>query len=574
LQRFHIRVRYENTRVQQEVDSDVPLATLLHFIAQALDMPADQHIRLGYSENDEFVLLLSDADLHAAMQNGSRDFVVRLRTGGSSSASSAGTVAESAGITPARLSSDLQHQLFQQKQWAFSAQVREAVHKRAIAIFPGGATFGAANLDKSMPDLFSFLQACCQLHEQWEGFRREQNAAGIAESQLCEWFIEAVIGKFHSSVTLRWHSADPATRQERQPSAFPTLESFLGAVYALLMPGVLGSPSAVLPNMLRDLQGRLMTFPSRRHIAAELHQMRQAEHFIQTHMYHGVSEVPDERIKQFLENNLATPVQADLCTYLKTHHVHELPQYFQTMADFPPLREYSLESILRCWQALDSKPGMGELSAKEFIPAVQVVPPAARTRGKGGEPALGAGGQPATPAPGPSANEITFKVNGVPTSFRQNLASWDDQHDRAREEQRFVAAVYSFPGTCNTCGQRGHLARGCPSEFKLDAGGKSTNPRCYFYTLIPPPVAMQAMSAGRASGTGRASGPTSGRGGRHGTGRPSLVAALEAVVDTNTTLQTRLELMAREQQRDQGRLEQLARQLDQSLGNGKAGVDH
>ena len=190
LQRFHIRVRYENTRVQQEVDSDVPLATLLHFIAQALDMPADQHIRLGYSENDEFVLLLSDADLHAAMQNGSRDFVVRLRTGGSSSASSAGTVAESAGVTPARLSSDLQHQLFQQKQWAFSAQVREAVHKRAIAIFPGGATFGAANLDKSMPDLFSFLQACCQLHEQWEGFRREQNAAGIAESQLCECFIE------------------------------------------------------------------------------------------------------------------------------------------------------------------------------------------------------------------------------------------------------------------------------------------------------------------------------------------------------------------------------------------------
>ena len=63
------------------------------------------------------------------------------------------------------------------------------------------------------------------------------------------------------------------------------------------------------------------------------------------------------------------------------------------------------------------------------------------------------------------------------------------------------------------------------------------------------------------------------RGGRLGAARPNLVAALEAMVDSNSKLETRLELMARERQRDQDRVEQLARQLDGSLGNGKAGAD-
>ena len=81
------------------------------------------------------------------------------------------------------------------------------------------------------------------------------------------------------------------------------------------------------------------------------------------------------------------------------------------------------------------------------------------------------------------------------------------------------------------------------------------------------------MAAARPSSTGRASGTMSLRGGRLGAARPNLVAALEAMVDSNSKLETRLELMARERQRDQDRVEQLARQLDGSLGNGKAGAD-
>ena len=81
------------------------------------------------------------------------------------------------------------------------------------------------------------------------------------------------------------------------------------------------------------------------------------------------------------------------------------------------------------------------------------------------------------------------------------------------------------------------------------------------------------MAAARPSSTGRASGNMSLRGGRLGAARPNLVAALEAMVDSNSKLETRLELMARERQRDQDRVEQLARQLDGSLGNGKAGAD-
>jgi hypothetical protein len=568
---LQIRVRYAHDRVQQAVDRNISLTSLTQRLSLALDIPSANNIRLGYLDGDVFVHLLSDDELHAALQLGTRDFAARLH--GASTASSASTVADSEGVPPAQPIPDIQTQLFHQKQWAFSTHVREVVTKRATAIFSSkgmGETFGAAHLDKSIPDLFVFLQACCQLHETWVGLSREQTSVGISEKQLCEWFIEAVIGKFHPSLTSRWQSADPAIRQARQSAAFPTLAAFLATVYALVLPGVLGAPSSILPAMLRDLQGRLLKFSARRHIVAELHQTRQAVQFIQTHMYPGAAEAPDLHIKFFLEANLAKGVQAELGTVLKIHHVAELPPYFQTLDDFPPLREFSLESILRRWQALDTRPGMGDRDATEFVAAALGGPVGTRTRTRGGEPQRGAGGPPAALVPGPSTQEFTMNVNGVPTSFRQNLASWDDQHDRAREEQRFVAAVYSFPGTCRSCGQVGHLARGCPLDFKLDAGGKSTNPKCYFYTLIPPPG---AMAAARPSSTGRASGTMSLRGGRLGAARPNLVAALEAMVDSNSKLETRLELMARERQRDQDRVEQLARQLDGSLGNGKAGAD-
>ncbi len=61
--------------------------------------------------------------------------------------------------------------------------------------------------------------------------------------------------------------------------------------------------------------------------------------------------------------------------------------------------------------------------------------------------------------------------------------------------------------------------------------------------------------------------------GHLGAARPNLVAALESMVDSNSKLETRLELMVRERQRDQDCVEQLARQLDGYPGNGKAGAD-
>ncbi len=180
------------------------------------------------------------------------------------------------------------------------------------------------------------------------------------------------------------------------------------------------------------------------------------------------------------------------------------------------------------------------------------------------------GSQPNTP-PKPSAKEFHITIDGQPVTFRHNLASWTDHHDRLLEEAKFLEVVYQFDGKCHTCGLFGHRQVGCPDRFQLDHKGQDLNPKSYFCTLIPPPIALAARRARSSSGggSGRGSG-SSGSGGRGGRG--SDRTALAAVLEATARLETKMELMTREQQRDQARVEQVAQQLGQQLGNDLAGA--
>ena len=174
------------------------------------------------------------------------------------------------------------------------------------------------------------------------------------------------------------------------------------------------------------------------------------------------------------------------------------------------------------------------------------------------------------PPPPPSAKEIT--VQGE--TFRRNLASWTDHQEQRREEQRFVELVYNFDGNCNLCHRAGHRQIGCPTLFDLDPRtGKDLNPKSYFYTLRPPPVALEAgkLPGGSRQGGGLRGGRGGGSINRNprGSVEPS---ALAAVLEATARLETRLELMSREQQRDHDRVEQVAQQMGEQLGNERAGA--
>ncbi len=109
---------------------------------------------------------------------------------------------------------------------------------------------------------------------------------------------------------------------------------------------------------------------------------------------------------------------------------------------------------------------------------------------------------------------------------------------------------------------------GCPAKFKLDpASGQDLNPKSYFYTLIPPRAAMVLAQRG-----GGSRGASSNRQSRGGPGRPALAAVLETVSASTARMETQMELLARERQRDHDRVEQVAQQLAQQLGNGRAGA--
>ncbi len=129
--------------------------------------------------------------------------------------------------------------------------------------------------------------------------------------------------------------------------------------------------------------------------------------------------------------------------------------------------------------------------------------------------------------------------------------------------------VYQFDGQCHFCDQFGHREVDCPRRFKLDHNGQDLNPKSYFYTLIPPGVALEAGKVRASSGGGSGGSGGGGRGGR-GSDRSALAAVLEATA----RLETKMELMSRKQQRDHDRVGQVAQQVGQQLGNDLAGAAH
>jgi hypothetical protein len=108
---------------------------------------------------------------------------------------------------------------------------------------------------------------------------------GISKSKLLEWFINAVINKFHPSIAQMWQSNDPALRAKRLPTAFRLFHLFLAHLDLTVKPGVSGAPSTVLPAMLADLQGRRLSFTVRRKICGEIRQVLVAAQFLNDHLF-------------------------------------------------------------------------------------------------------------------------------------------------------------------------------------------------------------------------------------------------------------------------------------------------
>ena len=576
-----IRVEHEDSYVSLTVSPDISLSHLKGQLMQAFDWDPDTRVRLGQHTTDGWGIISSDEALAQALADAAtasekRTFQVRLRTAESSSqtSSSASTAVTitSAATPPRKLTFEDEREaatterLRVQKQWEYETKLRQHIVNRVTAkLEKEQGAVGSANVTSSIVELRTLLRVCSQLVDEWTMFLSERAGLddGIQESQLLTWYIGSIIDKFHPTLAQLWHSSDPSTSAKRLPSVFPSFEAFLAQVYLTVKPGISGAPTTILPAMLTDLQGRWRSFTSRRAICGELRQMLLAVQFLQDNLFSGSSGDLSMTIKVFLESALSAEVQTSLIAVLKQSHSADLPMIFQDSDDFAQIQAYQLESVLRRWSALDTL--KGDLTPGEFTASPSRPPPrSSSTR----DSTQGQRGASAAGLPAISSKEFQVTVDGQVLTFRQNLAAWSDQTDRTREEQKFLEAVYKFDGSCHYCHQHGHRAVGCPAKFKLDpASGQDLNPKSYFYTLIPPRAAM--VSAQRGGGS---RGASSNRQSRGGPGRPALAAVLETVSASTARMETQMELLARERQRDHDRVEQVAQQLAQQLGNGRAGA--
>lgn len=576
-----IRVEYEDSFVSLTVSPGISLSHFKGQLVQAFDWDPDTRVRLGQNTPDGWGIISSDEALAQALDAAEAAsaqciFQVRLRTAEStsqtsSSASSAVTI-NSAASPPRKLAFEDERdaatleRIRVQKQWEYETKLRQHIVSRVTAkLEKEQGAVGSAEVTSSIIELRTLLRVCSQLADEWALFLAERAGLndGIQDSQLLAWYVGSIIDKFHPTLAQAWHSSDPTTRAKRLPSTFTSFATFLAHVYLTVKPGISGAPTTILPLMLTDLQGRWRSFTSRRAICGELRQMLLAVQFLQDHLFAGSSGDLEVTIKVFLETALSAEVQTSLVAALKQSHSEDLPPIFRDSDDFAQMQAYKLESVLRRWAALDTL--KGDLTPAEFAASPSRNPPRSSS---GRDSSQGQRGAAPAGLTALSSKEFQITVDGQVLTFRQNLAAWSDQADRTREEQKFLEAVYKFDGTCHYCHQHGHRAVGCPAKFKLDpASGQDLNPKSYFYTLIPPRAAM--VSAQRGGGP---RGASSNRQSRGGPGRPALAAVLETVSASTARMETQMELLARERQRDHDRVEQVAQQLAQQLGNGRAGA--
>ena len=557
-----IRVEFEDTFMNITISDNMSLDHFKNQVKEDMDFDTDVRLRVGYSTLQGWCLINSEATWVEALRNNIRTIQIRVRTDATNSSSAASTASTvSSAAQPLHLPFAQEAKFQVQKQWEYETKVRNHIKERVTArLTKDGDTVGSSAVTSSVTELMTLLRICSQLAEEWTSFCLEMGdkADGLDEHKLLEWFISAVINKFHTSIAQAWQSNDPVTRAKRLPAAFGSFNAFLAQLYLTVKPGVSGAPSSVLPALLADLQGRWQSFQYRREICGELRQMLVAVQFLQDHLFTGSAGDMTMTIKIFLESTLAEAVQIRLVDVLKQHHSADLPPIFRESDDYPQIQAYHLESVLRRWAAMDTMQGV--LRPEEFKGPTTRAP--SNSAEPGNRSSARDGGAPSGAAlPTPSAKE--FQVAGI--TFRQNLASLPDQHDRLREEAKFLEVVYQFDGVCHTCNRPGHRQVGCPERFKLDPKtGQDLNPKSYFYTLIPPRAALEAGKPRNSSGGGSI------RNSRGSSGRSALAAVLEATA----RLETKMELMSREQQRDHDRVEQVAQQMGQHLGNDRAGAAH
>ena len=473
-----------------------------------------------------------------------------------------------------------QHPQASRAHWEYANKVEANIKLRVTEVL-AHLPLGSAHLAISSVELRAFLDSMIRLSELWESLAKQHLARpdGIPTQERLSWFIAAVLTKFHPTLTQIWHTADPALRARRSPDFFACFEDFVFAIYTLVRPGLSGSPDTVLPAMLQDLEHNFGRFPSRAAARTELQHIRAVMVFLQTHWFPEADDV-DKSIQRFLERVLTANVQAELKKVLKAACYVQLAPHLQASYEFAPLHAYSLDSVLTHWVQLDS------LGLQPFMADLAFKVSSAGAPEFGGRPsrALTSARDPAGSPSAPSAK--LFVMDG--STFRTNLASWEHEADRKREEQRFVEAAYHFDGECHVCHRWGHKQRGCPSLFQLDHDGVSRNPACYFYTLKPPPQVFMASRSPPTSvpgGSERAfdrsrrprGGQSSASGPRGLRGQPTaasvaVVAQPDGENQRILELEATVELLRRECDRAQARVDQLTLPLAEPPGNGRAGA--
>ena len=442
---------YANCRFPIEIMEYAALQDVKQLIRDECSIPASTNFRLVCASRTEgkFDVVDKDRPWQLALSAGIREFQIveslqqLVPVDSSSSLSRQADTASSVSSVSVNAGQDEGRRHFE-----YAMKVEVSI-KAKVAEVISSATFGSAQMSSSVGDLRIFLNTGIRLADAWESLASASRARpdGIEPRERLSWFIAAVVAKLHPFLSQKWHSADASVRTQRAPENFSSLLEFLFALYTLVRPGTSGSPDFILPEMLVELERSLAGFASRAAVRDELLLIRAAASFLKTNWYQNADEV-DKPIMRFLEKILSQAIQADLKEALKLAHSSDLPMHLKGSTEFAPLHAYALENVLLKWVRLDSlgrQTFRADLELRSLAPtrlANGVLPNLSRDRLQAPE---GPGVSSIKEGTGPPApvSAKTFTMAGE--VFRTHLASWEQDSERKREEQRFVQVAVSRP---------------------------------------------------------------------------------------------------------------------------------
>jgi hypothetical protein len=472
----------ESTRMRIHLSNPPSWAKFSHKLAANLNIPPEQlrvQYQVSYQEANGFTFLVtSDEQLNDALANQIELFQVKA-------------IAGSLTPTPARVqlpdtptnSSVRQALSFESEASAQAKERRKAREAIKTAVRTRYEKTTGWKLYQANTPYIPFLNDFFALRTSIQELTERQCGAYedvLSASQVVPAVIEELIDLFSPEVNKRWLALPT---EDRQVPSFKSLAQFFKRLFAVLTDN---GEAWTMRKLLAAIPAAMSEAPcaTRTEVWRVIQQASETLMFFQSHLKPGPTEYINRELLEIFSSMLTDQGRAQLRESLAIKHPEVATEQAQR---FPDLEHYPFHSVGELFLKREHYKLSHDFRGPPRSPAKATPTTSSQAAG------AASGSQPANPQVKLRTSPIKISSGGQVHTFKPYLRNYEDEKDSRQAEAEFVACTIGDQfSRCYTCGKPGHRADVCPQSWQLK-NGYITNPKSFFYNVIPPP-AVKALA--------------------------------------------------------------------------------